>query len=90
MKKILFAAAAAFALVSCEQENVTEVPHDLAISFDQTFVEGTYYRTKAENPSTTTESITGFNVWGYMKNTTGLVFNGDEVTKVNGVWTYDT
>ena len=88
MKKILFAAAAAFALVSCEQEKVTEVPQDLAISFGQTFVEGTYYRTKADDPSTTTESITGFNVWGYMKNTDAVLFDGDEVTKVGNEWTY--
>ena len=88
MKKILFAAAAAFALVACEQEKVTEVPQDLAISFGQTFVEGTYYRTKVADPSTTTESITGFNVWGYMKNTNAVMFNGDEVTKVGDEWTY--
>ena len=88
MKKILFAAAAAFALVACEQEKVTEVPQDLAISFGQTFVEGTYYRTKVADPSTTTESITGFNVWGYMDDTSCAILEAEDVDKVNGAWTY--
>lgn len=89
MKRVVITIFAACAIAACAHEEVVNTSKNLEISFDKTFVEGTYYRTKVDDPSTTTESITGFNVWGYMENSTETVFNGDEVTKVDGVWTYE-
>ena len=85
MKKLFVSIMAIAALAACSQENVVEVPQDLSISFDQTFVEGTYFTTKATADE---PAITGFNVWGFMETTTGPMFNGDEVTYQDGKWSY--
>ena len=86
MKKLFVSIMAIAALAACSQEKVVEVPQDLSISFDQTFVEGTYFTTKAaaEEPA-----ISGFNVWGFMENTNGPMFEGDEVTYQDGKWSYE-
>ena len=44
---------------------------------------------EAVDPSTTTESLTGFKVWGFMDSPAGKVFEGEEVTGSKGNFTYN-
>ena len=86
MKKIIISALAAMSLVACVQEEVVTVNQSNAIAFENAFVDNA--TRAAVDPSTTTASIEGFNVWGFMDQPSGWVFKGDEVTKVGGAWTY--
>lgn len=56
-----------------------------AIGFEANWVENA---TRAD-PSTTTESLTGFQVWGFMDSVDGKVFEGEEVTGSKGNFTYN-
>ena len=85
MKKHLVYALAAFGMVACMQEEVVSVQQD-AISFKNAYVENA---TRAEDPSTTWDSIQDFNVWGFMDSPEGYVFTGDKVWRSGSVWTYD-
>ena len=86
MKKQLLFAFAAMSLVACVQEEVVTVNQSNAIAFENAFVDNA--TRAAVDPSTTTASIEGFNVWGFMDQPSGVVFTGDPVTKVGGAWTY--
>ena len=86
MKKHLLFALAAFGMVACMQDEVVTVQQD-AISFKGAFVEKA--TRAAVDPSTTANTIADFNVWGFMDEVAGKVFNGDKVTKVGNAWTYD-
>ena len=86
MKKIIISALAAMSLVACVQEEVVTVNQSNAIAFENAFVDNA--TRAAVDPSTTTASIEGFNVWGFMDQPSGVVFTGDPVTKVGGAWTY--
>ena len=85
MKKHLFFALAAFGMVACMQDEIVTVQQD-AISFQGAFVENA--TRAAEDPSTNTQSIADFNVWGFMDQPSGYVFTGDKVAKAGDVWTY--
>lgn len=87
MKKIMFtiAAVAAFVTVGCSGDETLEAPEKKAISFDNAFVDKRT-RTTAEDPSTTTDNITQFTVFGYQG--TNLLFNGQEVSNSGGTWSY--
>ena len=86
MKKHLLIVLAAAGLAACAQEEYVAVPQSDAIAFDGSFVENA--TRAAEDPSTTFNSIEDFNVWGFMDETNGTVFNGDEVEKVGSAWSY--
>ena len=86
MKKIIISALAAMSLAACVQEEIVTVNQPSAIAFENAFVDNA--TRAALDPSTTTNSIEGFNVWGFMDQPSGYVFTGDEVTKNGGVWTY--
>ena len=86
MKKHLLFALAAFGMVACMQDEVVTVQQD-AISFKGAFVEKA--TRAAFDPSTTENTIADFNVWGFMDEVAGEVFNGDKVTRVGNAWTYD-
>ena len=73
-------------LVACMQDEVQTVNQSRMISFDNMFVENA---TRAEDPSTTWESIQDFNVWGFMDAPDGYVFKGDKVWRSGSVWTYE-
>ena len=65
MKKAFVAILSLAALVACSQDQVVETPRSAAISFDNMFVEN---KTRAAaDPSTTTETINEFSVWGFRK-----------------------
>ena len=87
MKKLFVLALAAFAMVACVNEEVTELPQGDAIAFESAFIDNA--TRAAEDPSTTTETLDGFNVWGFVKECDGVIFNGTEVKKTNGIWGYE-
>lgn len=87
MKKAFVAILSLAALVACSQDQVVETPRSAAISFDNMFVEN---KTRAAaDPSTTTESINEFSVWGFRKEPAQLVLNEERVYKSGEEWTYD-
>ena len=87
MKKIIISALAAMSLVACVQEEVVTVTQSNAITFENAFVDNA--TRAAVDPSTTTTSIDGFNVWAFIDNPQGVVFQGDEVRRNgNDAWTY--
>lgn len=87
MKKILFAVLCAGALIGCAKEDVTTTPQ-VAVTFADAFVDVQGVRTKVADPSITTGTIDAFKVWGFMDQKGGVMFDGELVSKVNGVWTY--
>lgn len=86
MKKLFVVALAAIGMMACVQENVTELPNGGEISFGKSFINNS--TRAAVDPSYTVNSLTKFNVWGYVEQPEGTVFQGTEVTNTNGVGTY--
>lgn len=87
MKKLLIFALAAMGMVACVKEEVTLLPQGDAISFESAFIDNA--TRVAEDPSITVNTLNGFNVWGFVKEYDGVIFDGVEVTKNNDVWSYD-
>ena len=87
MKKAFVAILSLAALVACSQDSVVKTPESTAISFDNMFVEN---KTRAAaDPSTTTDNIKEFAVWGFRNTADELVFNNERVYKNGAEWTYD-
>ena len=85
MKKLFVALLAVAGLTACFNEEVVNVADQRTpIAFDS-FVDKA---TRSEDPSTTTEYLDGFDVWGFMNDVEGKVFENEDVKKVDGVWTY--
>ena len=85
MKKILVSVLAIAGLVACNNENViSEANNSQAITFGA-FVENA---TRANDPSTTTNNIEEFSVWGYMNTDAGIVFNDELVSRSGSSWVY--
>lgn len=91
MKKLFVVALAAMAMVSCVMnEEVVEVKGGDAIAFADAFldnatraaVDPSFTPNQGENP------LTGFNVWAFMDDVTGTVFEAEDVTKSGDAWTY--
>ena len=89
MKKLFVALLAVAGLTACFNEEVVRVQDPTAISFEANWVENATRADVAVDPSTTTESLTGFKVWGFMDNVEGKVFEGEEVTGSKGNFTYN-
>lgn len=86
MKRFLISALAIASIVACSKDEVVDQQNTgVAIAFEQAFVENA---TRAEDPSTTTATITAFDVWGFMDVNAGVVFNQQRVTKNGNNWTY--
>ena len=87
MKKLLFGVFAVLAMIACNRDEVVDVQQSSFITFGDSFVE---VKTRAAaDPSTTTTSISAFDVWGFIGEPSGTVFNKERVTKgENGVWSY--
>ncbi len=88
MKKLFVALLAVAGLTACFNEEVVRVQDPTAISFEANWVENATRADVAVDPSTTTESLTGFKVWGFMNEVDGTVFEGEEVTGSQGNFTY--
>ncbi len=88
MKKTIVAILSLVALASCSSDVTVNTPAPAPIAFENSFVE---VKTRAaEDPSITTETIDAFDVWGYMDDPNGLMFDGVRVTKGgDGSWTYE-
>ena len=89
MKKLFVALLAVAGLTACFNEEVVRVQDPTAISFEANWVENATRADVAVDPSTTTESLTGFKVWGFMDTVDGKVFEGEEVTGSKGNFTYN-
>ena len=86
MKKILASALAAMSLVACLQEEVVTVPQTDAITFEGAYVN--VATRAAVDPSTTTASIAGFDVWAFMNEWDGTVLTDEDITRTSSGWTY--
>ena len=87
MKKLFVIVLAAIGMVSCmNTDEVIEVKGGDAIAFADVMLDNAVRA--AVDPSTTFETIQGFNVWGFMDDVKGVVFEGDEVKRQGETWTY--
>lgn len=86
MKKLLFGVFAVLAMIACNRDEVVDVQQSSFITFGDSFVE---VKTRAAaDPSTTTTSISAFDVWGFIGQPSGTVFNKERVTKGENGWSY--
>ena len=87
MKKLFFLGVAALSLAACVQEQVVDTPMGGAITFESAFVDNA--TRAAADPSTTTGTLTAFDVWGFVKEYDGTVFVDQDVTLNGGNWGYE-
>lgn len=86
MKKLLFGVFAVLAMIACNRDEVVDVQQSSFITFGDSFVE---VKTRAAaDPSTTTASVSAFDVWGFIGQPSGTVFNKERVTKGENGWSY--
>ena len=85
MKKILLSAFAIFAMMACNNEEPVRLQEQSLITFEDSFVEA---KTRAEDPSITTGTIDAFDVWGFINQPSGVIFNAERVTKSEDGWGY--
>lgn len=85
MKKLIVSALAIASLVACSKDELVNQQGPVAISFQQAYVENA---TRATDPSLTSGTLDGFNVWGYMDEPSGTIFTGQEVKKSGEAWVY--
>ena len=88
MKKLFVGVLAIASMVACMNEETVRVQDPAAIGFEANWVENATRANEAVDPSTTTESLTGFNVWGFMDSPAGKVFEAEDVTGSKGNFTY--
>ena len=88
MKKLFVGVLAIASMVACMNEETVRVQDPAAIGFEANWVENATRADVAVDPSTTTESLTGFNVWGFMDSPAGKVFEAEDVTGSKGNFTY--
>ena len=87
MKKLFVCALAVGMFTACSQEETLSTQAPMQISFDGAFVSNA--TRAAEDPSITTATIDGFDVWAFMDETSGVVFDGEDVTgSKEAGWTY--
>lgn len=86
MKKLFIAALAVSAFTACSQEEIVEQQLSSAITFENAFVDNA--TRAAQDPSITKDNIDAFDVWGFMNETGGVVFEQQRVTKQGDEWTY--
>lgn len=85
MKKILLSAFAIFAMMACNNEEPVRLQEQSLITFEDSFVEA---KTRAKDPSITTGTIDAFDVWGFINQPSGVIFNAERVTKSEDGWGY--
>ena len=88
MKKNIFSVLAVAALASCMKEQTIATMQPGAIAFDGAFVDNATRANAAADPSTTTATLESFNVWGFMDDATGKVFDQELVSKNGSGWSY--
>ena len=88
MKKILLSAFAIFAMMACNNEEPVRLQEQSLITFEDSFVEAKTRAADDPDPSITTETIDAFDVWGFINQPSGVVFNQERVTKSEDGWGY--
>ena len=88
MKKLLVSVLAIAGLVACNNEQTLVQKGNAPMEFAGAYVENATRANVAVDPSTTTSSLTGFDVWGFMDKPAGVVFEGEDVTGEQGNFTY--
>lgn len=88
MKKILLSAFAIFAMMACNNEEPVRLQEQSLITFEDSFVEAKTRAAEDSDPSITTGTIDAFDVWGFINQPSGLVFNAERVTKSEDGWGY--
>ena len=87
MRKSIIAILSLVAMVACTNDVTVKTQAPAAITFEDSFVE---VKTRAaEDPSITTATIDAFDVWGFMDDPKGLMFDAQRVTKGEAGWTYN-
>ena len=87
MRKSIIAILSLVAMVACTNDVTVKTQAPAAITFEDSFVE---VKTRAAvDPSITTATIDAFDVWGFMDDPKGLMFDAQRVTKGEGGWTYN-
>ena len=88
MKKLFVSVLAIAAAVACNTAEIVDLPQNPQINFANAFVQNATRANQALDPSTTTESLTAFDVWGFMDEVAGTVFVGEDVTGSKGNFSY--
>ena len=88
MKKLFISVLAIASLVACNTEEVLVQQGPQAIGFENAFVDNATRANEAVDPSTTTSSLTAFDVWAFMDEPKGIVFEGEDVTGEKGNFSY--
>ena len=88
MKKLFISVLAIAGLVACTQETTLVQKGNAPMEFSGVFVENATRADKAADPSITTATIEGFDVWGFMDSAEGVVFVDEDVTGSQGNFTY--
>ena len=87
MRKSIIAILSLVAMVACTNDVTVKTQAPAAITFENSFVE---VKTRAAvDPSITTATIDAFDVWGFMDDPKGLMFDAQRVTKGEAGWTYN-
>ena len=85
MKKLFISVLAIASLVACNTEEVLVQQGPQAIGFENAFVDNA---TRAIDPSTKTDDLKAFDVWAFMDEPKGIVFEGEDVTGEKGNFSY--
>lgn len=86
MKKSLYLGALALlTLASCASEETVEAPKGNAIDFGKAFINNSTRGGEVLDMTT----LKSFNVYGYMGDMSGVIFNSELVKLAEGKWTYD-
>ena len=85
MKKLFISVLAIASLVACNTEEVLVQQGNPAIGFENAFVDNA---TRANDPSTKTDDLKAFDVWAFMDEPKGIVFEGENVTGEKGNFSY--
>ena len=88
MKKLFVCALAASMFTACSQDETISQQSPMQISFANAFVNNATRAVTATDPSTTDKSLTAFDVWGFMNNPSGVIFEGEDVTGSQGNFSY--
>ena len=85
MKKLFISVLAIASLVACNTEEVLVQQGNPAIGFENAFVDNA---TRAIDPSTKTDDLKAFDVWAFMDEPKGIVFEDEDVTGEKGNFSY--
>ena len=88
MKKLFVAVLAIAAAVACNTAEIVDLPQNPQINFANAFVQNATRADVAADPSTKTADLASFNVWGFMDEPAGQVFDEELVTKSGDAWGY--